>query len=171
MDYDHFHNVESFPKKFVPVAVSKKMDEARNKFAKIDKASDARKLFTALKIHPRTGIKDVLLSVKEIYRNDDFNNLTSLQLQYFPVKTKHQQLPVKIITWYVQWNVVVKDGNYDELRKRGKPTVGPKLSDAAALMLEQMSVYEDDDSKRKEEDYGEEDYMPDENFSSNMMEA
>jgi hypothetical protein len=158
MDYDHFHNIDCFPKKFVPAAIGKKMDESRNRFAKIEKGSDGRKMFTALKIHPRTGIKDVVLSVKEIYRNDDFNNLTSLQLQYFAVKSKHSRLPVKTIVWYIQWNVVVKDGTEEKLRKRGKPVVGPKMSVAALMMLEQMNVYADDEKetlhqpKEEEED-------------------
>jgi hypothetical protein len=144
MDYDHFHNIESFPEMNVSENVLKKMDESRNRFAKSSK--EEKKRWTALKIHPRSGIREVILSVKEIYRNEDFNNDTTLELQYFPVAAKHKLLPQKTVTWYAQWDVVVKDGMAKDERKRGKPTVQPKLSKAASLMVQHMNVYDDDDN-------------------------
>lgn len=144
MDYDHFHNLEKFPKTFVSSAVKKKMDESRNKFAKLSKEQKRR--WCAVKVHPRSNVQEVLLSVKEIYRNEDFSNDTSLELKYFPVASKHEHIPLKTINWFAQWHVVVKDGSDNrEDRKRGKPDVQSKLSSAARLMAGQMDIYKVDD--------------------------
>ncbi|KAG7371041.1 hypothetical protein IV203_019611 [Nitzschia inconspicua] len=128
--YDHIYNMENFPG--VSGCVSKEMDEHRNAVAK--KMEDWHKtpvMWYSLKFPPRPGMTGVRLSVREIYKNDDFTDETSLELIYFPTPSSHT-ICGNFASWWATWNVVCNDiGQKDSNRKRGTPAYEKKKSKAA----------------------------------------
>ncbi|KAG7342238.1 hypothetical protein IV203_007330 [Nitzschia inconspicua] len=128
--YDHIYNMENFPG--VSRCVSKEMDEHRNAVAK--EMEDWHKtpvMWYSLKFPPRPGMTGVRLSVREIHKNDDFTDETSLELIYFATSSSH---PIcgNFASWWATWNVVCNDiGQKDSDRKRGTPAYEKKKSKAA----------------------------------------
>lgn len=132
----------------VAESVYKDMDEARHKYAKALEEHPPRmppKRWVLLKFPPRPGQKGVVLSVREIYRNDDFSDESSLCLRYFPVKTKVPKSKRFHVSWFATWDVVMHDASEEgaNFRKRGKIVSKKKKSKAAAQRDMYKGIYND----------------------------
>lgn len=130
--YDHIYNVDEFSS--VSTEVFNAMDEQRNAIVEQVRDGLVPKRWVLLEFPPRPGMKAVKLSVKEIFRNEDHLDETSLELKYWPVKSGHKITKMSL-TWWATWSVVVTDPDdgesEDRHRKRGKPDLRPKQSAAA----------------------------------------
>lgn len=139
VSYDHLFNIDDFPE--VSDCVRKDMDEYRNLvIPKLKKDHIVPRIWYLLKFPPRQGMTGVQLSVREIYRNDDITDDTSLDLSYFPVITEHVVCG-KISTWWATWDVVCHDigeKQGDRNRQRGAPDLGKKKSKAAVMASHYM---------------------------------
>lgn len=141
-DYDHYKNVDCFPNDKISSKCKKDMDYKANEFD--DKSTALRKRHVVFRIQPRCDVKHPKISVREIYLNRELGKELELETKIFPVKSKHKDMKMKNVAWYVQWTFVVKDGD-EKPRKTGKPDPTPKISDAAAMVAAQMNVYDSDD--------------------------
>lgn len=141
--YDHVYNVDEFTN--VSTEVFNAMDEQRNAIVEQVRDGLVPKRWVMLQFPPRPGMKGVKLSVKEIYRNEDHLDETSLELKYWPIKTGHKVTKLNL-TWWATWNVVVTDPDdgesEDRHRKRGKPDLRPKASAAAAQAEAYDGIYD-----------------------------
>ncbi|KAG7350444.1 hypothetical protein IV203_009804 [Nitzschia inconspicua] len=144
MDYNHYMNVDCFPDQFVSPKAKQQMDYCANNFN--DKGKDLRLRYVVFKILPRADLKHPKVSVRGIFVNTELGKELELETKVFALKSKHSQMKKKLISWYVQWTFVVKDGEKERPRKIGKPKNISKMSMAARMMAEQMSAYDSDDS-------------------------